>query len=308
MPPKRNSMSAAAIERLISQCVVDALLDYEANRNSGNETETGTEMEMEMETTIGMEATIQEVEGRLTHWFEKMKSVFHISNCAIECQVKYATYTLLGGALTWWNFHVRTIGHDAAYEMSWKSLMKMMTEAYCPRNEIQKLENELWNLTVKGTDLASYTQRFQELALLCSRMLPEKTDKVERQDLARAYTARPGKKKEYAGTLPLCYKCKYHHTGSCTAKCGNFKRIHHHTKDCRSLAATTNQRTLVANQRTLTCFEYGKQGHYCSECPELKNQNRGNQAGSSEARGRVHALGGGEIDQDPSNIADNADA
>ncbi|GKB86399.1 hypothetical protein Tco_0958671, partial [Tanacetum coccineum] len=51
----------------------------------------------------------------LAHWFEKMESVFHISNCIVECQVKYATCTLLGGALTWWNSHVRTVGHDAAY-------------------------------------------------------------------------------------------------------------------------------------------------------------------------------------------------
>ncbi|GJW50765.1 hypothetical protein Tco_0092116, partial [Tanacetum coccineum] len=36
MPLKRNSMSAAAIERLISQRVADALLTYETNWNSGN--------------------------------------------------------------------------------------------------------------------------------------------------------------------------------------------------------------------------------------------------------------------------------
>nr|GFB31735.1 putative reverse transcriptase domain-containing protein [Tanacetum cinerariifolium] len=81
-----------------------------------------------------------------------MKSIFPISNCAVECQVKYATCTLLNSALTWWNSHVRTVGHDAAYEMSMKDLMKMTTKAYCPKNEIQKLESELWNLTVKGTD------------------------------------------------------------------------------------------------------------------------------------------------------------
>ncbi|GKC46512.1 putative reverse transcriptase domain-containing protein [Tanacetum coccineum] len=52
---------------------------------------------------------------------------------------------------------IRTVRHDAAYEMTWKNLMKMMTEAYCPRNEIQKLENDLWNLTAKGTDLVGYT-------------------------------------------------------------------------------------------------------------------------------------------------------
>nr|GFA99886.1 reverse transcriptase domain-containing protein [Tanacetum cinerariifolium] len=49
-----------------------------------------------------------------------------------------------------------------------------------PRNEIRKLEMELWELKVKGTDLASYTQRFQELALLCGRMFSEESDKIEK--------------------------------------------------------------------------------------------------------------------------------
>nr|GFC91502.1 reverse transcriptase domain-containing protein [Tanacetum cinerariifolium] len=53
-------------------------------------------------------------------------------------------------------------------------------EKYCPRNEIRKLEMELWDLKVKGTDLASYTQRFQELALLCGRMFSEESDKIEK--------------------------------------------------------------------------------------------------------------------------------
>ncbi|GKA43265.1 hypothetical protein Tco_0735989 [Tanacetum coccineum] len=56
----------------------------------------------------------------LSQWLEKMESVFHISGCAVENQVKFATCTLLGVALTWWNGHVRTLGHDAAYAMTWE--------------------------------------------------------------------------------------------------------------------------------------------------------------------------------------------
>ncbi|GKE49777.1 reverse transcriptase domain-containing protein [Tanacetum coccineum] len=56
----------------------------------------------------------------------------------------------------------------------------MMTDKYCPRGEIKKLEVEMWNLKVKGTDVVSYNQRFQELALMCSRMFPEESDKIER--------------------------------------------------------------------------------------------------------------------------------
>ncbi|GKD83074.1 putative reverse transcriptase domain-containing protein, partial [Tanacetum coccineum] len=60
-------------------------------------------------------------------------------------------------ALTWWNSHKRTIRAEAAFAMSWRELMKPMTEVYCPRNEIQNMESELWNMTVKNNDLAAYT-------------------------------------------------------------------------------------------------------------------------------------------------------
>ncbi|GKB37860.1 putative reverse transcriptase domain-containing protein, partial [Tanacetum coccineum] len=44
----------------------------------------------------------------------------------------------------------------------------------------EKMETELWNLTVKGNDLTAYTQRFPELILLCTRMVPDEEDIVER--------------------------------------------------------------------------------------------------------------------------------
>ncbi|GJS22834.1 reverse transcriptase domain-containing protein [Tanacetum coccineum] len=109
-----------------------------------------------------------------------MEIVFHISNCTVENQIKFATCTLLESALMWWNSHVRTVGHDVAYAMTWTSLKKMMTDRYCPRGEIKKLEVEMWNLKVKGTDVVSHNQRFQELALMCARMFPKELDKIER--------------------------------------------------------------------------------------------------------------------------------
>ncbi|GKB86456.1 hypothetical protein Tco_0958728, partial [Tanacetum coccineum] len=54
----------------------------------------------------------------LTRWIKKMESVFNISGCAIENQVKFATCTLLGAALTWWNGQIRTLGPEA-YAMTW---------------------------------------------------------------------------------------------------------------------------------------------------------------------------------------------
>ncbi|GKC74618.1 putative reverse transcriptase domain-containing protein, partial [Tanacetum coccineum] len=71
---------------------------------------------------------------------------------------------------------IRTIGIEVAFAMSWRELIKLMTEVYYPINEIQKIESELWNLTVKNNDLADYTQRFQELTMMCTKMVPEEED------------------------------------------------------------------------------------------------------------------------------------
>nr|GFB73069.1 hypothetical protein [Tanacetum cinerariifolium] len=116
----------------------------------------------------------------LSRWFEKIESVFQMSGCAIENQVKFLTCTMLDAALTWWNGNLRTLGHDAAYAMTWETLKKKMTDKYCPRGEIKKLEIELWNLKVKGNDVASYTQRFQELALMCTKFVFDEKEKVNK--------------------------------------------------------------------------------------------------------------------------------
>nr|GFD41702.1 reverse transcriptase domain-containing protein [Tanacetum cinerariifolium] len=86
----------------------------------------------------------------LSQWLKKMESVFHISGCAVDNQVKFATCILLGASLTWWNGHVRTLSHDAAYAITWGTLKKKLTDKYYPKGEFKKLEIELWNLKVSG--------------------------------------------------------------------------------------------------------------------------------------------------------------
>ncbi|GKD34699.1 reverse transcriptase domain-containing protein [Tanacetum coccineum] len=266
----------------------------------------------------------------LSQWFERMEFVFHISNCTVENQVKFATCTLHSVALTWWNTHVKTVGHDAAYGMPWKTLMKMMTDKYCPRNEIKKLEMEIWDMKVKGTDLTSYTQHFQELSLLCGRMFPEESVKIEKyvgglpdmihgsvvasksktmQDaveiatelmdkkirtFAERQTERSGENKPYRGSKPLCVKCNYHHDGPCAPKCHKCNKVGLFACDCRSTANVNNannQKGTGSGQKP-TCYECGVQGHFKRECPKLENNNnRGNQVGGGNAPAKVYAVG-----------------
>ncbi|GKC95362.1 reverse transcriptase domain-containing protein, partial [Tanacetum coccineum] len=93
----------------------------------------------------------------------------------------------------------------------------------------------------------------------------------------RAHTVRPSNKKGYTGNLPLCNKCKFHHTGPCAVKCGNFKRVGHQTIDCRTLVSRVKQRPSVEKHKAeVTCYECGRLEHYKSDCPIRKNQNQVN--------------------------------
>nr|GFB49383.1 reverse transcriptase domain-containing protein [Tanacetum cinerariifolium] len=50
------------------------------------------------------------------------ESVSSISNCTTENQVKFASCTLIGSALIWWNSHIRAVSQEVAYAMPWKTL------------------------------------------------------------------------------------------------------------------------------------------------------------------------------------------
>ncbi|GJW29927.1 putative reverse transcriptase domain-containing protein [Tanacetum coccineum] len=215
----------------------------------------------------------------LTQWLEKMKSVFYISNCTVACQVKFATCTLQGNALTWWNFHVWAVRHDTAYAMPWKTLKKMITDKYCPSSEIKKLETGMWNL--KESDVvekyvgglpdmihrsvkASKPKTMQEEIEFSTEMMDKKILTIaerqaenkrkfddtprnnqnqqqtfKRNNVAWAYTVGPGEKKPYR-VKPLCPKCNYHHDGQCAPKCTNCKRTGHSARDYRNRPVATN--------------------------------------------------------------------
>nr|GEZ85480.1 hypothetical protein [Tanacetum cinerariifolium] len=206
-----------------------------------------------------------------------------------ENQVKFATCTLHSVALTWWNTQVKIVGHDAAYES----------------DKIEKYIRGLPDM-IHGSVVASKPKTMQEAVAIVTELMDQKIRtfakremaskrKLEntsgstqnqqqqpnkRQNTGRVYTAASGERKEYAGTLPLCNKCKFLHNGRCTIKCANCKRVGHLSRDCRSPAATNNH-------KNPTCYEYGNQGHYRSDCPELKNQDHGNQAGGTGAHEMV---------------------
>nr|GEW10896.1 reverse transcriptase domain-containing protein [Tanacetum cinerariifolium] len=251
MVPNKTTtpMTDATINQLIAQYVADALAEYEATRNNGNAYDihdSGSGRRTERATR---ECTFSDFLKCQSLNFKGTEGVVGLTQCA----------------LTWWSSHVKTVGHDAAYGMTWKILKKMMT------------------------DKNNHTQQ-----------QPHK-----RQNVARAYTAGPGKMREYGGSLPLFTQCNYHHNGLCAPKCNNCKKVSHLAHDCRNQAATfNNQRAPKANQRVVTCFECEVLGHYKKYCPKLKNNNYGNPARNDGATTRAYAVGNAGKNSDSNVVTD----
>ncbi|GJU61573.1 reverse transcriptase domain-containing protein [Tanacetum coccineum] len=156
-------MTQAAIRKLVADSVTAALEAQAAtmanasnpNRNTGP---TGTPV------------------------FEQIESVFsrirrRFSRCAEENKVTFATGTLTDDALSWWNAYAQPMGVEQANQITWTELKRLLTNKYYPQTEIRKMEEELYNLTVKGNDLKPYVRRFQELTILCPNMVPN-TEKL----------------------------------------------------------------------------------------------------------------------------------
>ncbi|GKC84738.1 putative reverse transcriptase domain-containing protein, partial [Tanacetum coccineum] len=104
-------------------------------------------------------------------------AVFSQSKCTEENKVTFTTGTLTDVALSWWNAYAQPMGVDQANQITWTELKRLLTNKYCPRTKVRKMEDELYNLTVKGNDLKPYVRRFQELAVLCLNMVPN-TEKL----------------------------------------------------------------------------------------------------------------------------------
>nr|GEX51628.1 hypothetical protein [Tanacetum cinerariifolium] len=230
-------------------------------------------------------------DGAVEMLMELVSEVPDRLECKEKDRVKFAMATLRGRVLTWWNGRTKAIGIEATNNTPWSEVRKWMTGEFCPRSEIQRMEQELYNLRMKGMDIDGYTNRFHELDLLYKA--DEATEGEKRKgegdrgshgDNQRKHNRRQNQRRGNEGAMTnaapnnneTCQKCKNkRHAGDCwkCIKCGT---LGHKTKRCR-----------ISEMR---CYNCNEKGHRKKDCPKLgRNGQGGNNRRGAYQLGVVNA-------------------
>ncbi|GJU23266.1 putative reverse transcriptase domain-containing protein [Tanacetum coccineum] len=213
------------------------------------------------------------------------------NNCAEENKVTFATGTLTDDAMSWWNAYAKPIGIEQASKITWTELKRLLTNNYCPRTEVRKMEDEFYNLTIKGNDLKTYVRRFQELAVLCPNMVPntEKLMEVFIGELPRSIEGNvtASKPQTLEEAITITQRLMNQET---------FRTLYCQVLDLQqgglSDQKLQKQRTSHWKQSatvSVICHACGEKGHYNYQCSKTNNN----------AQGRAYLLRDKNAHRDP---------
>ncbi|GJR45156.1 putative reverse transcriptase domain-containing protein [Tanacetum coccineum] len=273
----RSEMTQDTINKLIAKRVAEALDAYDTAKNP----RTKTEMENEQQDD-NVEANVNNGNGNGNGNVNPNVNNGGVVPVTRECThqdfVKCQSLNFKGTkgvvGLTYWFKKMKTVFHiirvDYAYAMTWKALMKLMSEMVS--EEEDQVEKYIGGLpdNIQENVIAAEPNRLQDAIRITNNLMdqklkgyavkntknkrrfennprdnrgqqhPFKRQNVNGQKVVRAYTVGKNvKRKAYAGNLPYRNKCRMNHEGPCTVKCGNCKRVGHMTRDCKAAVTAT---------------------------------------------------------------------
>ncbi|GKB92724.1 putative reverse transcriptase domain-containing protein [Tanacetum coccineum] len=239
-----------SVERLVEKRVAKAIEEYERSRanldsvgslggNTRNARGTMNVQSCSHKTFMnGKPHSFKGTEGvvGLRRWIEKVEQVFEICKWLVN-----------------------------ANRIPWTEFKMMMTTEYCPVTKIQKMEQELWTLTLKGDDIEAYSNRFHELVLMCPELVSIEKKKIEKY--IRGFPER------IKGNITFSKPATMHDAINMAREL-----VEQAVQSRTARIVPAESRGYVGNLprsyplKDVTCYGCGEKGHYKDKCPNGRNQ------------------------------------
>ncbi|GJZ69080.1 putative reverse transcriptase domain-containing protein [Tanacetum coccineum] len=259
-------MTDAQIKALISQGVVDALAEHDADRSRNGNDNHDLGIDERRRMPVARECTYSDflkcqplnfkgTEGvvGLTQWFERMESVFHIK------VVLYALYL---------RYPMNVTPPDTKSDGT-------LFGGVTLRGEIKKLEIEIWMFPEESDKVEKYVGGL--LDMIQESVMASKPKKIQdsiefatelMDQMIRTLAERQAKNKR------------------------KFKDTSRNNQNQQQPFKSHNvARAYTVGHAGCACYECGAQGHYKKDCPKLRNKNQGNQAGNGNGMARAYDVG-----------------
>ncbi|KAJ0813901.1 putative transcription factor interactor and regulator CCHC(Zn) family [Helianthus annuus] len=181
MPPRReNPLPNAELAEIIAQHMAAAFPNLIAQFNQANINQNAPCNFKSFNSAKPLKFSGTEGATGLLQWFESIENTFRHDQCPDNRKVEFASSVLQKRALTWWNGVMRDRGAEVALAQTWAELRTLMMSEFCPRHELRALEREFDDLKQVSGEHRAYTDRFEELSLLCPTMVTPLDKAIER--------------------------------------------------------------------------------------------------------------------------------
>nr|GFB04799.1 hypothetical protein [Tanacetum cinerariifolium] len=297
MPPKRRSQTnpqPTLTQKVVDQLVrdgIEAAIKDERERVRMKATRAGglaggptaAPMARECSFTGFMKCGPMQFHGiegavGLVRWFEKIENTFEISECAEGNKVKFATATLHGRALTWWNSQVITLGREVANGRPW-------TE--------KKVELYIKGLPeiIKGETTSSRPATLNWAVRLTHALMEQKiqanNERIAEGIKRKWENNNQGKHNHNNSHNRDNYRNNNHHNQNNNRRQNvilinalqseNCGRMGHKAKDCRSKNVNSGDTV----QSNVVCYKCGERGHKICACPKKADRRGRNVQGQA---------------------------
>ncbi|KAF5813671.1 putative nucleotidyltransferase, Ribonuclease H [Helianthus annuus] len=181
MPPRReNQLPNAELAEIIAQHMAAAFPNLIAQFNQANINQNAPCNFKSFNSAKPLKFSGTEGATGLLQWFESIENTFRHVQCPDNRKVGFASSVFQKRALTWWNGVMRDQGAEVALAQTWAELRTLMMSEFCPRHELRKLEREFDDLKQVSGEHRAYTDRYEELSLLCPTMVTPLDKAIER--------------------------------------------------------------------------------------------------------------------------------